>query len=306
MYGVAAIDPNTAFICGASGTIQKTTDGGTTWIGQTSGTTSTLFEIMFIDANNGIAVGSSGKIIATTNGGTNWSTQTSGVAVDLWGVWCPDGSTGIAAGNGGTILRSTNISLPVELTSFTASAEQNNIELKWKTATVVNNFGFEIERKPLPTPPLTGEGTKGWGRVGFVEGNGTTNASQEYSFTDSKLNAGKYSYRLKQIDRDGKFSYSQAVEVTIASAPKEFALEQNYPNPFNPSTVISYQIPLNSHVSLKVYDAIGREAATLVNEVKNAGSYFATFDASKLSSGIYFVRLQQNGNRRIMKMNLIK
>ncbi|MCK9408120.1 MAG: YCF48-related protein [Bacteroidetes bacterium] len=300
MYGVAAIDPSTAFICGASGTIQKTTDGGTTWISQTSGTTSTLFEIMFVDANNGIAVGSSGKIIATTNGGANWSTQTSGVAVDLWGVWCPDGSTGIVAGNGGTILRSTNISLPVELTSFTASAEQNNIELKWNTATEVNNFGFEVERR------VKDDGHLRWFKAGFVEGNGTINTPKEYSFSDSKVNAGTYFYRLKQLDRDGKFSYSQEVEATITSIPKEFVLAQNYPNPFNPSTVISYQLPMTNHITLKVYDAIGREVATLVNEVKEAGSYSAHFDGSRLSSGIYFARLGSNGKQALMKMALMK
>ncbi|MEW5798840.1 MAG: T9SS type A sorting domain-containing protein, partial [Bacteroidota bacterium] len=143
-------------------------------------------------------------------------------------------------------------------------------------------------------------------KAGFVEGNGTTNAPKEYSFTDSKLNAGKYSYRLKQIDRDGKFEYSQSVEVTIANVPKEFALEQNYPNPFNPSTMINYQLPMTNHVTLKVYDAIGREVATLVNEVKEAGSYTVQFDGTKLSSGIYFARLQSGEKSQVKKLMLMK
>jgi len=214
-----------------------------------------------------------------------------------------DGSTN---SNSGTISGATWIAstapLPVELVSFSASQKHNGVELRWRTATEVNNYGFEIERKAMNNGQLS---MNNWGKVGFVEGNGTTNVPKSYSFVDKNAN-GKILYRLKQIDRNGKFSYSQAVEVTIANAPKEFSLDQNYPNPFNPSTVISYQLPITNHVTLKVYDAIGREVATLVNEVKEAGSYSATFNASKLSSGIYFARLQQSSNSRMMKMNLIK
>ncbi|MEI7905924.1 MAG: T9SS type A sorting domain-containing protein, partial [Bacteroidota bacterium] len=113
-------------------------------------------------------------------------------------------------------------------------------------------------------------------------------------------------YRLKQIDRDGKFEYSQTVEVTAATAPKEFGLEQNYPNPFNPTTVISYQLSANGFTSLKIYDAIGREVATLVNEVKEAGYYSAQFDGARLSSGIYFARLSLSGKTQIRKLMLMK
>ncbi|MFA6457558.1 MAG: T9SS type A sorting domain-containing protein, partial [Bacteroidota bacterium] len=95
-------------------------------------------------------------------------------------------------------------------------------------------------------------------------------------------------------------------EVSIANAPKEFALEQNYPNPFNPATVISYQLPVNSHVSLKVFDVIGREVATLVNEVKEAGRYSVMFDASEFSSGIYFTRLVCGDKTQVRKMMLMK
>jgi len=112
--------------------------------------------------------------------------------------------------------------------------------------------------------------------------------------------------RLKQIDRDGKYAYSQTVEVEISSLPKEFMLTQNYPNPFNPTTVISYQLPMSSNVSLKVYDAIGREVATLVNEVKDAGYYSTTFDGTKLSSGIYFAKLSSEGKSQIRKLMLLK
>ncbi len=189
--------------------------------------------------------------------------------------------------------------LPVELTSFTAETAEKSVELKWKTATEVNNYGFEVERRAVSDRHLA------WTKIGFVEGNGTTNAPKSYSFTDKSAN-GKISYRLKQIDRDGKFEYSQTVEVTAATAPKEFALEQNYPNPFNPTTVISYQLSANGFTSLKIYDAIGREVATLVNEVKEAGYYSAQFDGARLSSGIYFAKLSSSGKTQMRKLVLMK
>jgi hypothetical protein len=192
--------------------------------------------------------------------------------------------------------------LPVELTNFSAVNKANEIYLSWTTATEVNNYGFEIERTVIRNQ----SSVISWNKLGFVEGSGTTNLPKQYSFMDNNLSVGKYSYRLKQIDRDGKFEYSQAIEVIIANAPKEFALSQNYPNPFNPMTEIRYQIPEVSHVTLKVYDAIGREVVTMVNEVKEAGSYSAQFDGTKLSSGIYFARLQSGGKVQLKKMMLVK
>ena len=201
--------------------------------------------------------------------------------------------------------------LPVELTSLTADVAGKNIELNWKTATETNNYGFEIERAidngqliPQTTRDAEQRAIENWNKIGFVEGNGTTNAPKSYSFTD-KSASGKISYRLKQIDRDGKYEYSQQVEVSIA-APKAFALEQNYPNPFNPSTTINYQLPVTKHVSLMIYDAIGREVATLVNEVKEAGYYSAQFDGAKLSSGIYFAKLTSDRKTQMKKLLLLK
>jgi hypothetical protein len=114
-------------------------------------------------------------------------------------------------------------------------------------------------------------------------------------------------YRLKQIDRDGNFKYSHSVEVEIGVVPKVFALDQNYPNPFNPSTTIGFTLQTTGMTTLKIYDAIGREVATLVNENLDAGVYHQkTFDASKLSSGIYIAKLSSNGNNQIRKLTVIK
>ncbi len=210
-------------------------------------------------------------------------------------------------GRGDALLTISSQALPVELTSFTAEMAEKSVELKWRTATEVNNYGFEIERamenRTLSSRTETRDDN--WSKIGFVEGNGTTNAPKSYSFVD-KSASGKTSYRLKQIDRDGKFEYSQTVEVTALSAPKEFGLEQNYPNPFNPTTAISFQLSENGFTSLKVYDAIGREVATLVSEVKEAGYYSVQFDGAKLSSGIYFAKLTSSGKTQMRKLLLLK
>ena len=208
---------------------------------------------------------------------------------------------GRAMGKTTVTLNGTSV-MPVELVSFTASSNQKSTNLHWTTATEVNNFGFEIERT-MDNGQLT---IDQWNKVGFVEGNGTTNSPKNYSYTDNNLISGTYSYRLKQIDRDGKFEYSQSVEVTIGQAPKEFALMQNYPNPFNPSTTINYQLPMNSHISLKVYDMLGNEVATLVNQTKEAGSYTAEFDGSKLSSGVYFYTINAGNFSTTKKLTLMK
>ena len=192
--------------------------------------------------------------------------------------------------------------LPVELTSFNAIAKGKGVELAWHTANETNNYGFEVERK---MSSLVFARDDDWSKIGFVEGNGTTNAPKSYSFVDNSA-SGKTSYRLKQIDRDGKFEYSQTVEVNVASAPKEFALLQNHPNPFNPSTSIQYQIAAPGHVSLKVYDMVGREVATLVNGMQDAGVKNVQFDASHMPSGIYFYTLQTSSFTTTKKMSLIK
>ncbi|MBK6913941.1 MAG: hypothetical protein IPH11_09835 [Ignavibacteriales bacterium] len=194
--------------------------------------------------------------------------------------------------------------VPVELTSFTATVTQNSVSLNWQTATEINNSGFEIERKQVGSPQSS-VGNQDWRVIGFVPGFGTTTEPKNYSFVDENLPSGKYQYRLKQIDFDGTFEYSNTVEVEISS-PTEFTLEQNYPNPFNPTTKIKYTIPTvtlslskgDVYVTLKVYDVLGNEVATLVNEQQQPGTYEVEFNAGKkkkLSSGVYYYQLRVGG-----------
>ncbi|MHB1050224.1 MAG: LamG-like jellyroll fold domain-containing protein [Bacteroidota bacterium] len=205
---------------------------------------------------------------------------------------------------------SSDVPMPVELHDFTARINGRGVELAWRTATEVNNYGFDVERKELSHRLIgslnqsTDESINHWTKIGFVEGNGTTNAPKSYTFIDGSA-SGTVAYRLKQIDRDGSFEYSNQVEVTIA-APNEFALMQNHPNPFNPVTSINYTLPVAGHVSLKIYDMLGKEVATLVNGVQDAGAKIASFDASQLPSGIYFYTLRTNNFNATRKMMLVK
>jgi hypothetical protein len=187
-------------------------------------------------------------------------------------------------------------SLPVELKSFTATYKAGNIILNWTTATESNNQGFEVQRKIRESE---------FENIGFVPGFGTTTEPKSYSFTESEVSSGKYSYRLKQIDFDGSFGYSDEVEIEV-STPLEFSLVQNYPNPFNPSTKISWQSPVSSRQTLKVYDVLGNEVATLVDEEKPAGSYEIEWDAGKYPSGVYFYQLKTENYFETKKMILLK
>jgi hypothetical protein len=199
-----------------------------------------------------------------------------------------------------TMMRYTNNAndpLPVELASFTAAAKSYSVELKWQTATEVNSYGFEVEKTTGGSQPAKGSPSPNtWVKIGFVQGNGNSNSPKEYSFIEANPVSGKSYYRLKMIDIDGSFEYSKEVEVNT-KLPSQFALHQNYPNPFNPTTMIEYSIPETGHApslqtTLKVYDVLGKEIVTLVDEAKEAGSYKVKFDASKLSTGVYFYNLR--------------
>jgi hypothetical protein len=199
--------------------------------------------------------------------------------------------------------------LPVELTSFAASANGAAVTLNWQTATEVNNYGFEIERRTVniqnPSISSPNRGGLGWGCVGFVKGSGTSNAPKKYSYSDTIGSTCRYVYRLKQIDNDGSFKYSQSVEVTI-QAPAQFALAQNYPNPFNPSTTFHVALPAAGEVKLVVMNILGQEVAEVVNKHLEAGTYDFSWNAKNLSSGIYFFKLTSNQFSSVRKMTLLK
>ena len=188
--------------------------------------------------------------------------------------------------------------IPVEIVSFTAETNANDVFLNWSTATETNNHGFEIIR-------LAQNVNENWERIGFISGMGTTSEPHNYSFIDKNLEPGHYSYRLKQVDLDGKYEYSKIVEV-IVDLIYNFSLSQNYPNPFNPSTTIKYSIPTTEFVTLRIYDLFGQEISTLVNEQKQQGDYSIKFDGSNLASGVYLYKIKAGNFTDSKKFVLLK
>ncbi|RJP68374.1 MAG: T9SS C-terminal target domain-containing protein [Ignavibacteriales bacterium] len=186
---------------------------------------------------------------------------------------------------------------PVEMSYFSAKIISNKVELVWKTITETNNRGFGIEKS---TDKIS------FNTIGFVNGKGTSSNPQIYNYTDINISGSKvFYYRLKQVDFDGTFEYSQSIEVRN-NLPGEYNLLQNFPNPFNPTTTINFSLPVKSFVTLKVYNAIGNEIAVLVNEEKPAGFHEVVFNAFGISNGVYYYRLQTGDYSVIKKMILLK
>jgi len=225
------------------------------------------------------------------------TTSTSGYGTMFSACYASSYTGNSGSGGNFSIVRLTaDDPVPVELTSFTASANSNNVLLEWTTATEINNYGFEVERKAE---------NSGYEMVGFVTGSGSTTEQRSYIFTDVKVPDGKYLYRLKQKDFDGTFSFSYEVEVEVNS-PAVYALDQNYPNPFNPSTTINFSVAEASVVKISVYNLLGQEVALLLDEFKEAGPHTITFDASSLTSGLYLYSLETPQFRQTKKMILAK
>jgi hypothetical protein len=224
------------------------------------------------------------------------NTSTPGYGTDYSACWTGNyaGTSG-SQGNFSIVKLTYDDPIPVELTSFAANVSGNNVILNWSTATETNNQGFDVQRKASGSE---------FQSIGFVSGSGTTTEIRNYSFNDEVSN-GNYFYRLKQLDFDGSFEFSNEIEVDV-NIPAVYALEQNYPNPFNPSTTIDFSIANNGFVKLAVYNTLGQEVITLVNEVKESGAHSVTFDASSLTSGAYFYKLETAQFSQTRKMLLTK
>ena len=197
--------------------------------------------------------------------------------------------------------------LPVELINFTACTVNNSIQLSWTTIQELNNFGFEIEKST--------DG-KFWDKIGFVPGNGNSNSPKTYRYTDestltSDINfvqvhiSGIYFYRLKQIDYDGRFKYSDVIQVDF-DLPGKFNLSQNFPNPFNPTTNIRFSVPVLTPVSLIVYNVMGEEISELLNDTLPAGEYQLAYTAPGCATGIYYYVLKANNQTEVGKMLFLK
>ena len=295
---IAFIDKNNGLAGSNGNDIVKTTDGGATWTAVIPPSGVTAFAAInmygFKDGSNVIRMSLSDGVAyhcyKTTNLGTLWTEEvlpSLGSTNGIQHMQFVNGTLGFAGGLAGTVMK-YSVPVPVELTSFTANTTMGIITLNWRTATEINNRGFEIQRKA---------DDNNWVVIAFKNGNGTTTNTNSYSFTDniSSLNANKLSYRLNQVDFNGQSQFSPVVLVDNI-IPVNYSVSQNFPNPFNPSTIIKYQLPQNSFVNLRIYNSLGQEAATLVNGMVNAGTYEVQFNASNLSSGVYYYVIKAGNN----------
>jgi hypothetical protein len=190
-----------------------------------------------------------------------------------------------------------HVIVPVELTSFLGTVTGTSVNLLWSTVTELNNKGFDIERTPLSSPFIKGGKQLQWETIAFVEGKGTTTEENNYNYIDDYTYTavkGVIKYRLKQIDYNGSYEYSDMVEVNVDFTPKDFVLYQNYPNPFNPSTKIKYALADRMRVKLKVYNPIGEVVTLLVDELQEEGIYEVEFNAALYKNGVYFYRIQMS------------
>jgi len=190
--------------------------------------------------------------------------------------------------------------LPVELKSFEAVSGDRMVTLNWTTATELNNEYFEVQRSTAASD---------WTMIGQVYGAGTSVTEHSYTYVDrAVVNSVTYTYRLLSHDINGEVhEYAKTEEATPGvPMPTEYALSQNFPNPFNPNTSISFSVKEAGFVSLKVYNLIGQEVATLVAREMPAGNYPVSFTATDLPSGVYVYRLEVNDFTAQKKMVLLK
>ncbi len=297
---------NYLMLCSKNYGIFKTIDGGQNWFQSNLGLPANAAYNQVIYYPTALVM-SQNKIYRSLNFGDNWFsfiTLSNGNVTSMV-VYGANTKLYFSSDNG-SVYESYHTLLPVELKYFNGIYLDNSVKLIWQTASETNNFGFEIERKTVNSD---------WRVIGFKAGKGTTTIAQEYEFIDNlfEVNSTKLYYRLKQIDFDGSFEYSNEIEVEVT--PSAFELYQNYPNPFNPSTKISFTIPnVGTGLALtvlKVYDALGNEVATLLNEYKPAGRYEVEFDANvaqtiSLCSGVYYYQLKAGDFVQTKKMILMR
>ena len=219
----------------------------------------------------------------TKNGGQTW-TQIS-ISGSNYQYAIADSMTQFAAQSSGFYKLESDFFIPVELASFNAQLVDRDVLLNWTTATELNNQGFEIEHSI---------DNENFSKVGFVPGFGTTSELKSYSFRISNVDAGDQYYRLKQIDFDGSSTIYNSVEI-FGPVPSNFVLNQNHPNPFNPSTTISFSLPVESSVTIKLFNMLGQEVAEITSSDFQAGNHNLKFDAKELSSGAYIYTLEANG-----------
>jgi photosystem II stability/assembly factor-like uncharacterized protein len=342
LTSIKFLNANIGIAVSWDGIIVRTSDAGLTWISESSGTKSYLKDVFFINKDNIIIVGDSGTILRSTNGGSSWTKQNSGTTRNLKSVCFTDINNGIIIGYRSTLLRTSNggetwypitINNRVELYDVTFYTVNKGIAVGGggsggRVIMLTTDKGESWSLHESVGTPLFG--------VSFADS--TTGIAIGYSFSITKTTDGGLNWisliedAATQIDLNDVFMINASTGTIVGSGgtilrtttggvelsrgyerdeifPK-YQLSQNYPNPFNPTTTIEYQIPNFEYISLRIFDILGREIKTLVNEYQAPGNYKIFFDANstalKLSSGVYYYRLQAGNNIETKRMLLLK
>lgn len=272
---------------GGGGGFLKSTDYGDTWVAQSAFNGTSMWGVHVQPTDGNVVITgcySCGSTWRTRNGGATW-TQIN-ISSSNYQIAIIDSMNQFAAQGAGFYRLESDYFVPVELASFTGQVIGNDVLLDWTTATELNNKGFEIEQS---------SDNQNFNRVGFVPGFGTTSESKSYSFRISDAPSGKQYYRLKQIDFDGTSTTYNSVEID-GPVIREFALYQNHPNPFNPSTTINFSLQTESNVTIKIFNMLGQQIASILSSDLSAGIHNVDFNAQDLSSGAYIYTLEARGN----------
>jgi photosystem II stability/assembly factor-like uncharacterized protein len=302
-YWMSFINANTGWIA-INGTVYHTTDGGKNWVTQSVGYNQSSWDISFTDENNGVLVFTSPYYARTTDGGNTWSLESFSFNQSYGCCYNANGLT--IVGDYGVILHNSSFivvpSAPTLVSPVDSAINQSPTpKMKWSsisnatsyrlqistdstfTSTILDSTGITIDSITVPSGKLT-SGTKYYWRVNATNTAGTSGWSTKFNFTVSATGTGS----------------------TASELPKEYKLYNNYPNPFNPTTKIKFDIPKNGLTKIAIYDMLGREVKTLVNENLTAGTYEIQWNATSYASGIYFYKMISNGYTSIKKMALIK
>jgi photosystem II stability/assembly factor-like uncharacterized protein len=278
---------------GGGGGLLKSTNYGSTWNLQSGFTGTSMWGVHVQPTDGNMVIAgcySCGASWRTKNGGQTWTQISIGGSNYQYSI--VDSMTQFAAQSSGFYKLESQYFIPVELASFVAELSGNDVTLSWTTATELNNQGFEIEQS---------FDNQNFNKIGFVPGFGTTTEMKSYSFIIPDVNAVVQYYRLKQIDFDGTSTTFNSVEVT-GPMPDNFVLNQNHPNPFNPSTTISFTLPVESYVTIKLFNMLGQEVAKIADGSFQTGSHYFEFNAQNLTSGAYIYTLEANGvNGQVFK-----
>lgn len=294
--------------------VYKSTNSGTSWVSISGDLPDTpVNDILIFTEHTGYPntyfVATDIGVFVTENNGTNWLEIPNGLPNTV--IMHLDYSPSVKMLRAGTHGRGVyeayiDFTIPVELTSFSALQQNRKVQLNWVTATEVNNKGFEVHRKLK---------NQDWETLTFVSGFGTTTEQKKYSYEDDyeflPYN-GKVIYRLKQIDFDGSYKFSEQISVDVTFIPSETNISQNYPNPFNASTTIKYNLSQEGVVKVAIYNPVGQEIERLIQSNQSAGTYEVIWNADSYASGIYFYMFELSGNdgailnKEMKKLVLIK